>query len=55
MSFSNSDPPLEEDEVPPGEWRCHRCKIAPPKPEVGRLLIRKIQVMWIDLFVCSYI
>ncbi|XP_048745110.2 PHD finger protein 12-like [Ostrea edulis] len=27
------DPPLEEDDVPPGEWRCHRCKVTPPKPE----------------------
>lgn len=27
------DPPLEEDDVPPGEWRCHRCKVVPPKPE----------------------
>ncbi|XP_067649895.1 PHD finger protein 12-like [Haliotis asinina] len=22
------DPPLEEDDLPPGEWICHRCRIA---------------------------
>lgn len=24
-----SDPPLEEDDIPPGEWICHRCRTAP--------------------------
>ncbi|XP_052238468.1 PHD finger protein 12-like isoform X2 [Dreissena polymorpha] len=23
------DPPLEDDDIPPGEWLCHRCKTAP--------------------------
>ncbi|ESP00983.1 hypothetical protein LOTGIDRAFT_238397 [Lottia gigantea] len=23
------DPPLEEDELPPGEWLCHRCQLSP--------------------------
>ncbi|XP_033748220.1 PHD finger protein 12-like [Pecten maximus] len=23
------DPPLEEDDIPPGEWICHRCRVAP--------------------------
>ncbi|KAL4223515.1 PHD finger protein 12 [Mactra antiquata] len=23
------DPPLEEDDIPPGEWICHRCKTGP--------------------------
>lgn len=23
------DPPLEEDDVPPGEWLCHKCRVAP--------------------------
>ncbi|KAK3085048.1 hypothetical protein FSP39_023477, partial [Pinctada imbricata] len=27
------DPPLEEDDVPPGEWKCHKCKVSPPQPE----------------------
>lgn len=26
------DPPLDEDDVPPGEWLCHRCRVV-PKPE----------------------
>ena len=26
-----SDPPLEEDDIPRGEWVCHRCKVAPIK------------------------
>ncbi|XP_061166632.1 PHD finger protein 12-like [Saccostrea echinata] len=30
------DPPLEEDDVPPGEWRCHRCKVSPPKAEPSK-------------------
>ena len=28
-SLFSSDPPLEEDDVPTGEWVCHRCKVAP--------------------------
>ncbi|XP_064613233.1 LOW QUALITY PROTEIN: PHD finger protein 12-like [Liolophura sinensis] len=28
------DPPLEEDELPSGEWICHRCRVTPPQPEV---------------------
>ncbi|KAK3587148.1 hypothetical protein CHS0354_006790 [Potamilus streckersoni] len=27
------DPPLMEDDIPPGEWICHRCRMA-PKPEI---------------------
>ncbi|KAJ8312009.1 hypothetical protein KUTeg_009382 [Tegillarca granosa] len=27
------DPPLDEDDVPPGEWICHRCKVAPQKDD----------------------
>ena len=29
-----SDPPLEEDDLPPGEWICHRCRVMPPQIEV---------------------
>ncbi len=30
LGLSNfSDPPLEEDDVPPGEWLCHRCRTKP--------------------------
>ena len=29
ICFIFSDPPLEEDDVPPGEWICHRCRVAP--------------------------
>ena len=35
MDYCFSDPPLEEDDVPTGEWVCHRCKISPPKIEVN--------------------
>lgn len=28
------DPPLEEEDVPPGEWLCHRCRMK-PAPEVN--------------------
>lgn len=27
--FSCSDPPLEDEDVPPGEWLCHRCRTRP--------------------------
>ncbi|KAL8571389.1 hypothetical protein ACOMHN_046564 [Nucella lapillus] len=25
------DPPLQEDDLPPGEWLCHRCRVTPPE------------------------
>ncbi|XP_045172555.2 PHD finger protein 12-like [Mercenaria mercenaria] len=27
------DPPLEEDDIPPGEWICHRCKTGPKEKD----------------------
>ncbi|XP_064650463.1 PHD finger protein 12-like [Lineus longissimus] len=27
------NPPLEEDDLPPGEWICHRCRVMPPQVE----------------------
>ena len=27
--YAFSDPPLEEDDLPPGEWVCHRCRVTP--------------------------
>ena len=35
-----SDPPLEEDDVPTGEWVCHKCKVS-PKVEVSSFCIFK--------------
>jgi hypothetical protein len=35
MLFNFSDPPLEEDDLPTGEWICHRCRVMPPQPEVS--------------------
>ena len=32
-----SDPPLDDEDVPMGEWICHRCKNR-PKPPPGALL-----------------
>ena len=29
------NPPLEEDDVPPGEWICHRCRVV-PKQDVAK-------------------
>ncbi|XP_070571752.1 PHD finger protein 12-like [Ptychodera flava] len=27
------DPPLEEEDLPPGEWLCHRCTVSPEEPD----------------------
>ncbi|XP_052800877.1 PHD finger protein 12-like isoform X2 [Mya arenaria] len=27
------DPPLEEDDIPPGEWICHRCRVSPKEKD----------------------
>ena len=27
-----SDPPLAEDDLPPGEWICHQCRVCPKPP-----------------------
>lgn len=35
--MSNSDPPLDDEDVPLGEWLCHRCKNRPVKPLSLRL------------------
>lgn len=37
FSLHCSDPPLEDDGVPIGEWLCHRCRMH-PKTEVISLL-----------------
>ena len=31
-----SDPPLDEDDLPEGEWLCHRCTVCPQAPDVSR-------------------
>lgn len=32
-----SDPPLEEQDIPKGEWLCHACKYAKKQPTVPSL------------------
>jgi len=29
-----SDPPLEEDDIPDGEWLCNECKAMPKEVDV---------------------
>jgi len=30
----SSDPPLEEDDIPDGEWLCNECKAMPKQVDV---------------------
>ena len=46
-----SDPPLEEDDIPDGEWLCNECKAKPF--QVGHSCVSCVSFHWnenVDLY-----